>query len=146
MLVLQFDALWDNDRFQPAAIDRYVARLRGLRPETAEKWKEQLNRIIEPLGDGVDDLEIVGLLVQVDRVFPDDRFNQRESEILLARLRSVDPKAIEVWKKTSNSYSSQAAIELIQNDGLFHKGLFQSQRFDEALRSLEASTSNGKRP
>lgn len=133
------DGLWDKEHFQLSRLDRYVARLRQLRPETTEAWKEELKKVVVPLGGGVNDLEMAALLIQMDRLFTDDGFNERESAAFLARMRSLDPKAIDGWKNANRGcYSSQAVIELIQNNGLFQDNLFQAQRFQEALAAFQA--------
>lgn len=82
------------------------------------------------------DLDAIGFLIQLDRLFPGGAFSPAESEALLARLRSLPAMAVTIYKDSlgGGTYSGQAAVILIQDDTLFEQGRFQQSAFDVLLR------------
>lgn len=135
------DDFWENDQFKPAMLERYVKRLKGLPSEEVSTWQQELNNICEQAGGDASQMETVGYLIQLGRLFSaEDEFKKNESEAMLARLRSLSSKALETCKSSIDSYTSQAAIMLIQDNLLFKQNRFQEQAFDRALQRLKAGS------
>ena len=137
IFAFQLDDLWPNGRFQPQLIDRYTARLRATTPETAKAWEKALQKIDGP--DAMLRLYAIGFVIQMDRLFESESFNEQQSELLLGRLGSLPRSAVEECKKATQTYATQAAVMLVQTDALFDQTKFQKGALNEAIRSIKES-------
>lgn len=145
MFVPQLDSVWDKDQFISAKLEQYAKRVKTLSPEVIDIWKSELYKITSPLGGGVSDLNTIGFLIQLDRLFPDDQFRKDQSEALLARLRTLSSEAVKTLKEAIKSNANQAAVILIQNDSLFIQNQFQETSFNKAaLDALVTALGNSK--
>lgn len=131
----QLDALWEKDQFQLARINLYINRLKRLPPETCRTWKDELNKLLAPLEASVGDLETVGFVIQLDRLFAGEVFKQDEADALLVRLRSLNPPALKQWGQAIENDAPQVAIMLIQDDTLFNENRFREPAFLEMVRN-----------
>lgn len=110
----QVDSLWNGKQFQSSRLDSMIKRLQSLPPESVQAWRDELNKLLAQWGSSVDELEMIGYLIQLDGLFDDHIFSREQSETMMKRLRSLDPKSVENRAKTADCYSGQAAIMLIQ--------------------------------
>ncbi len=140
MFMPQLDSLWEKDQFVPAKLEQYVTRLKILPQQVARTWEDELNKVTRPAGGSASELNIIGFLIQLDRLFTENDFRKVESEALLVRLRSLSPDAIKTLKEAIKSNANQAAVVLIQYDPLFTQNQFQEKSFDKALDVLKAES------
>lgn len=136
--VPRVDALWKNDQFQPALLDRLIKRLKKLPTEASSEWIVEFKMGPSKAGfvPTERDMRIIGMLIQLDTLYVGDAFSQPKSEIMLMRLRSITPDAIEGLSETMTCHPLQAAFVLIQIDSLFVKETFQQERFTKMMQEM----------
>ena len=140
VFAFQLDDIWSNGQLQAEMMGRYTTRLQAITPETADAWEKALRRVSGP--DDLLRMYTVGFVMQLDRLFNSGSFNKEESEVLLARLGSLTPRAVEACKKATHAYGSQAAVMLNQNDALFDQNQFQGGALDAVIRQMQEELRN----
>jgi len=94
-------------------------------------------------GEGSTAMFILYQIVQQDRLFnKKGTFNDEESKILLARLKTVPREAVVEWSDAIDPDSMgslhEAAASIIEQDSLFANGTFQRDAFNQRLQELKA--------
>ena len=98
-----FDPLWDNmNRFRADVSARYVARIKGLSPETVDRWHGAFRAVPGNVDDLPENMTLL-LIVRQERLFDGNALKAEESEKLLARLKSIPGDALKT--KLSKSFS-----------------------------------------
>lgn len=112
----QFDQLWDTDRFQQAASDRCLARLRGLPVLAVPQWQLALGAFrVSEIGK----VETAGYLLYLDRLFAGTAFQPAASERLLAHARSIPSVVVREWARGLPGKEVQAAVAILGTGALF---------------------------
>ena len=109
----RYDPIWSADKYQAAESKRRVARIAHIPSEAIQKWKEELEKVHD---DGVSELWTIAFVVDIDRLFAQDQWSDKESTLLLDRLKKLPIDAIESMGAAQNIGKGRAAVFLIQND------------------------------
>lgn len=142
------EPLFKEGSFQQEASARYRLRIKQLPKQSLEHWGEAFRQIdtgsyqkAVQTNNGI--LIIALVLVEVDRLFAEERFREEESTRCLRRIKSIPQPAIKTWvANDKGSDENSAAIMLMQIDALFDNDQFQSSRLDSALRILKELKEN----
>jgi hypothetical protein len=138
MFLPQVESLWQREELQRARAEELIRRAAKLKPSDVRQWNEAIDKLCRPLGGGATDLETVGFLIQMDRLFSPEGFRGQESQALLARLGTLTPASVKQVAERIDGYTSQAAIMLIQHDGLFQQNRFQENSLGAAMERFTA--------
>lgn len=132
----RYDPIWENDTYKPEESNRRVTRVKLLTREIINNWQHKLESIQK---DGVSDLWTIGLLVNIDRLYMDNSFNSKESDILLGRLDVLPPSAIDSLADTLKTGRARSALAIVEADWMFDNNGFREQSFQQGLQAVKNS-------
>lgn len=107
------DALFPKEQFLTSRVEQLKARLTLVSKDDITQWQSALNATS---GDILTRAQTVVYMVQIDRLFPQERFNSKESTAILSRLKTISADAISEWQKKNGGERSQAAIAICTTD------------------------------
>jgi hypothetical protein len=133
-LLMQFDPVWKDNRFQPELAERYLARLRGLTPEVLGDWQIAIGKTTM---DPAPRLAVALTLIPEEQLFAGATFAEAAAARLRARLPLIPVDAIGAWATLAGVSRMEAAVTLMQFEPLFVGGSFQEPTFQDALKLLQ---------
>ncbi len=141
-----YEPLFKEDNFQREASARYRLRIKQLPKQSIEHWREAFRKVdpgyYKKADGNIAILLSALLLLEVDRLFPQEKFRQEESIRLLGRLKSIPQTTIKTWVANDIPGEVFAAIMLMQIDMLFDNDQFESSRLESAIRILKELKEN----
>lgn len=136
----RYRPVWKEDKLLRSELDVRVARIQYLTGYDIAGWEMELSAFSR---SKISNLWIIGMLIDIDRLFTKDGFDKAQSEILLGRLKNLQGDLdLAGALKLGGAWS---AILIIQNDDFFVKDGFRQQVFDNAKERLKARLTDPKK-
>jgi hypothetical protein len=130
---LAYPPIWNKKVIRADILKRCVDRSQYLSKEIIQKWKSSLESVHH---GSVSELWTIGFLVNIDRIFKDNKFQPKESELLLERLKILLENSVKELEKTLNIAQAEVAIDIIQEDWLFESNQFNEIIFNEIHNNI----------
>jgi hypothetical protein len=113
LFLVKQDKLFPNEQFLKSRSDQLLTRLKVVSRNDIGRWRSV---IASTSGDKLTLAQTVVLMIQIDRLFPRERFSSDESTTLLSRLKTISGDAISKRQKEKGGDRSQSSLAICMED------------------------------
>ena len=136
MFVSRYSPIWNGNAIDQANLGKLTSRVKLLNREQNNDWRTALKAAH---GDDVNDLWTCGILVTIEPVFNQGKFDAAQSDAMRARLILLPEAAVALLAKRLNTGKAVAAGKMISQDALFPGNKFNQKYFDDTVKALESA-------
>jgi DNA-binding transcriptional regulator YiaG len=116
MVAVKYDGVWSGDKLQRVALQRCAARLRQLPAASIAEWQKALASVHR---DGVSEIWAAMFMTDVDRLFPNDRFDAQTATQLARRLRALPRATVDAIREKLALSRAEVGSRLVVEDWFF---------------------------